>query len=347
MEDKTKPKTISESLGSSPGKVKDPLLDIEQEDKTTPTGKKFLLKSETPDLPPHGEPAFQQFATTDLSAGNHKYVIDLKERGLLGLFRSRDKTQPTPIRITIDPIGFHKAIASTLFAYLENALRKKSTLNEPDAIERAKLMALVLADGCALMAYLKVRSITVSEFQDDYEENNLKRPRVTGDHVIPIPFAFAIQQLGIVHVSDLDQEFKYAPVFINEGHCFGIPTERIWNPNDYYEAVAYAKTLGMQFGIVDLKEKKGTAWWLFNPYVKENVFELICTIPEVNFTSALALTYALFLPKDPNAGATLLFDISDLLTNNYGSMMRLPHNGINLTAFESIAETEQEVWTHV
>lgn len=335
-----------ESLGSSPGKAKEPMLEDNLGEEIPSTGKKFPIRAENPTLPPHAEPAFPQFAVDDLSAGNHNYVINRKERGLLGLFRSRDKIVPVPIRIEIDPVTLHLAFAETLFGYLDNTLRRKDVLNNTETRERAMYYAGILANGCCIMTYLKVRSIIISEFQDSYNERNLKRPRVTSDHVIPLPFAYAIQQLGIVHVIDLEQEIKIAPVFPEEGHRFGVPTNQIWNSNAYYDAVVYAKSLGMQFGIVDLKEKKGTAWWLFRPYISEGVFELQCPIPETNFSSALAITYSLFLPKDPSTEQRVLFDTTELGDQVFGTFMRSPHQDIALTAFYGITQSDPEVWTH-
>nr|WNN27078.1 coat protein 2 [Morus alba cryptic virus 2] len=310
------------------------------------SGKPFHLKYEIPSEPVAVDPAFAQLAVDDLSAGNHAYTIDAKEKGILGLFLDRENTRPYPTRIPIFPSVLHNAVSRTVEGYIHRTLQQKGTLKDEAIITRAKTNADIIADGCLIMIYLKCRAITVSEDSQNFSPSNLGRPRVGTDHVVPTAIAYAIQQLGIVHAADLPTDDKFIPHFPEDGHRHGVPITRVWNPNAYYEAVEYCKDLGMQFSVVDLKVKRGSAWWLLRPFIKEGIFELQCPLPEVNFTDSMALAYSLFLPSEPGITTETLFNIFSL-KKTYGTLMRNPHTGINLSSFEALAEVAEKIWTNV
>lgn len=102
------------------------------------------------------------------------------------------------------------------------------------------------------------------------------------------------------------------------------------------EAVEYARILGMQFTVVDVTKKRGTAWWLLRPVYSEEFFQLQCSLPETNFTDSMALTYTLFMPSEPANPTKEIFDLAPLGQATYGSMLRNPHTGINVSTFEAI-----------
>lgn len=103
----------------------------------------------------------------------------------------------------------------------------------------------------------------------------------------------------------------------------------------------------MQFHIVDLKTKGGTAWYTLRPDNSEGIFELQCSLPEVNYTSSMAVTYALFLSRPATIAANPLFDLTAIGADHLGTMMRTPHPSINLTCFEGISQIDESVWQNV
>ncbi|KAI3944093.1 hypothetical protein MKW92_037295 [Papaver armeniacum] len=183
---------------------------------------------------------------------------------------------------------------------------------------------------------MKLRALIFLDFPNRYNSISLRRPKSCTDLPIPAPFAFAIQQLGAVNVDDLSEEYRYVPVCPESNHRFGLPTPRYWDPNAYGEAVEYARKLGMQFAVVDVTKKRGTAWWLLCPVYSEECFQLQCSLPETNFTDSMALTYTLFMPSEPANPPKEMFDLAPLGQATYGSMLRDPHTGINVSTFEAI-----------
>jgi len=303
----------------------------------------FRMKSEKPTEPPNAEPAFAQADTTDVSVGNPRYTAELMDEGRLGLFLPRPAALRTPIPVTLNVDHHWTGIYHTLESAIRRLIRSKTEMADNEIAERSQSLAAILADGCCLITYMKLRALLFIEFPSRYNSISLKRPKAFKDLPIPTPFAFAIQQLGAVNAADLATEHRFVPVFPTTGHRFGIPRNREWNSNAYAEAVEYARSLGLQFALVDLNKKSGTAWWLLKQYFSEDCFELQCLIPETNFTIAMALTHSLYLEGDVPNPINEIFDLTPLGTSVYGHIMRDPHCGINVSTFEAIEAKASEV----
>ncbi|KAI3897605.1 hypothetical protein MKW92_022148 [Papaver armeniacum] len=203
----------------------------------------------------------------------------------------------TPTPVTINVTNYRDSIYQTLEAAMNRLLRKKTLFRTQNTADRVSQAAEYLADGCCLMTYMKLRALIFLDFPNRYNSISLRRPKSCTDLPIPAPFAFAIQQLG---------------------------------------AVNYARKLGMQFAVVDVTKKRGTAWWLLRPVYSEECFHLQCSLPETNFTDSMALTYTLFMPSEPANPPKEMFDLAPLGQATYGSMLRDPHTGINVSTFEAI-----------
>ncbi|XP_022635923.1 uncharacterized protein LOC111241564 [Vigna radiata var. radiata] len=190
---------------------------------------------------------------------------------------------------------------------------------------------------------MKLRALALTDVPSRCDSGGLERPRDVTDLPIPTPFAFAIQQLGIVKSADLQYDLKVVPCKPQTGFRFGQPTGTLWNPNAYQQAVEFARNLGMRFTIVDTTVKEGTAWWLFQQDYAEDVFQLTCPYPETNFTEMMTLPHSLYLN---NEGPNPSNPISDLTgaphTGNFGIMMQSPHHGINISTFKAISDTTND-----
>lgn len=339
----------TESAGSSPPPKKETKKDLPRTESDKPAvGRSYQLKTEVPSVPATLDQSSQQLALDLPASGNQAYTIEMKDKGIIGLHFDRAKTAPIPEMLEIDPNAFFYGIRNTLHGVLLRLHRLKTQLSDQDFAPRAEELATTLSTGCSLVAYLKIRSIILSECQEKYSPTNLRRPRASADLPIPQAFAFAIQQLGTVNVADLPYERKLMPCFPMSGHLYGIPPGSAWNPNAYAMAVEYARSLGMRFQIVDLKVKNGSAWWLFRQYYEDGIFELQAPLPEVNFTDSMAVTHTLFLNGQNPDPSNPFVDLSIFPINDeYGVFLQNPHPGINLSTYEAIGETAQEVWSNV
>ncbi|TXG56362.1 hypothetical protein EZV62_017675 [Acer yangbiense] len=207
---------------------------------------------------------------------NYNFTTELREKGYVGFWRKRDQTCYEPTAVELNVADYFNAIQNTLNGVLNRLFEKRSQLpGETITItNRIETSATTLTCGCCLMTCMKLTN--------HKPLGNLRS--------IPIPsgFAFAIQQLGIVNVADSPQERIFIPCFPNTVHINGVPNAQahLWNPNAYAQAIEYATTLGLHFAAVDLRNKYGSAWWLFRQTYEEEIFELECSIPEVNFTKS-------------------------------------------------------------
>lgn len=340
---RTEMSKLSESVGTSP------LKDVKPHaaDEMAPVGKVYQLKPEKPTEPPSLERAFAQLDVPNASVGNVDFTAELKDEGKLGLFLTRDRARRDPIAVELNVANYFDGIYTTIHDSTVHLLQTKSELNDADINLRINQVSEQLTIGACLMTYLKLRSLVYLEFPDRYDSAHLRRPRAITELPVVAPFAFAIQQLGAVNIANLLTEARYVPVFPTAGHTYGVPTGHTWNPNQYAQAVEYARKIGLHFSIVDTKQKSGTAWWLLRQVYAEEVFELKLPFPEVNYTSSMALTHALFLHGSEPDPSNTIFDLTPCGTADYGYILRDPHLGINVTVFETVDESAQPIVANV
>nr|GMC75268.1 putative coat protein [Ipomoea batatas] len=162
---------------------------------------------------------------------------------------------------------------------------------------------------------------------------------------ISIGFAFAIQQIRDVNVTDTLNETLYIPCFCNDGHSFSIPDDQLnhWNPNTYIEAVECARTLGLRFHIVDMNKKDGRMWWLFHQHFAKGNFELQCPLPKVSFTKAIVVTHAQFLNGELANPSRAFVNLAPFGNDSFGVVMSNHHLSIHLSCYEAIIQEANHV----
>lgn len=228
--------------------------------------------------------------------------------------------------------------------------KKTEFSNNTNITNRLTQVSNQLANGACIATYLKLRALIFTEFPDRYTSAYLKRPEgVTDLPVVVAPFAFAIQQLGTVNISNLTHLARYVPVVPPTGHQYGLPNNQVWDPKAYAQAVEYATKVGLHFNVVDLNLKTGTAWWLLRQHFSEDMFELKLPFPEVNYTSVMAVTHSLFLLTDHEDldPSNAIFDLTPCGESDYGYILRDPNPGINVTTFVTIDENARQIVSNV
>lgn len=266
-----------------------------------------------------------------------EFTANLIKDGMLGLWRKR--AEPTPV--FLNPLAYFNGVHHTLSGVLQCYFDKKNSrlpALDPTVSKWISEIARTLACGVCVATYLKIRNLVISHLPSLHPAHTLRRPRGHEPPAIPIGFAFAVQQLGVVNAAGTMTELIYVPCYPDAGHCCGIPTEAnaAWDPYAYERAVECATSLGMVFSAVDLAQKKGTAWWLFRQTFSDGIFELHCPLPEVNFDASMALTHALFLDGHKLNPSRAFVNLDPLGNDDYGSYLREPHLGIHLNCFNAI-----------
>ncbi|ABC73696.1 putative coat protein [Fragaria chiloensis cryptic virus] len=340
---KTEQSKVTESKGSSPTKS----LPAHAADEKAAVGATFKLQSRQPTEPPAIPSVFAQSQSLNDSVGNPDFIAQLRDEGMYGLFLPRDRARRTPTPVTLRPLTYFQSIERTISQSMFHLLQTKTEFNNDDAIQRINTIAEQLAIGACLATHMKLRALIHLDFPDRYNIGSLKRPKTITDLPVVAPFAFAIQQLGYVNIANLTEERRYVPVLPETGHTFGIPTGHNWNPNLYAQAVDYARKFGLHFNVVDYTKKQGTAWWLLRQHFEDGIFELQLPLPEVNFTSSMALTLSLFLNAEEVNATSEIFDLTPVGADIYGYIMREPHLGINVSTFEVIDESAKEIVSNV
>lgn len=267
--------------------------------------------------------------------GNPKSIMVLKLEGQLGIFYDRCNTTrvPTLIEINFDNIrdASHRVIANVL----QQSGQQTKTLDDASVNELIASTANELANGVAVMTYLKLRMVN---YYDERVANRFQRkPKVPRPFQIPEPFALPISQLGQIKVSGMPAQLYFSPTVPADAHIsFGCHPEHNWCPDVYARAVEFAKKLGMRFSSVDLTVKMGSSWWLYRPVNEAETFRLDCPFPEENFTANTAVIASLFTNTANNGFNNPVIDLAPLGNRNYGSMLRNPPQQLSLNTYYAI-----------
>ncbi|KAL3533125.1 hypothetical protein ACH5RR_006646 [Cinchona calisaya] len=98
-----------------------------------------------------------------------------------------------------------------------------------------------------------------------------------------------------------------------------------------------AKSLGMTFPASDLKEKKGSGWWLHLLTCSADFASVDCLLPEDNFTQTTAVLRTLFCNGTGKNFGLDLFNLTSLGTDIYVHALVNSYSGINLNTFFAIS----------
>ncbi|CAE6139657.1 unnamed protein product [Arabidopsis arenosa] len=249
------------------------------------------------------ERPFTEPAGLDLDVANTDFAAELKAEGKLGLFFDRARAFREPIAVTLNVTAYYNGIVSTIYESMTHLLQTKKTEfnNNTNITNRLTQVSNQLVIGACITTYLKLRALIITEFPDRYTSAYLKRPKgITFTDLPPVvvaPFAFAIQQLGAVNIANLTHKACYVPVLPPTGHQYGLSNNQIWDLN--------------------------------SQHLSEEMFELKLPFPEVNYTSAMAVTHSLFLLKTDHGEldpSNAIFDLNhvDLIISSFLSLPDLP-----------------------
>ncbi|KAK8589674.1 hypothetical protein V6N12_024067 [Hibiscus sabdariffa] len=92
-----------------------------------------------------------------------------------------------------------------------------------------------------------------------------------------------------------------------------------------------------------LKVESWLRLFLLRPYYDNDMFELQCTILEVNFLESMSITHSYFVHDDEDP-TKVIFNPVDIGNAHYDMILINPHCGINLSSFEALSDIEDHIW---
>ncbi|UFK61916.1 coat protein 2 [Silvergrass cryptic virus 1] len=273
--------------------------------------------------------------TEPLALGNKHYETMHLLEGRYGIFYARDKAENPLTWFELNANNFRTSVAATLRSALFRLMVNKGYEDDDDIERRLNRVVPVLIRGVCLMTYLKIRAVNlaISTAGDRY----ILKPKVPEPFEVPLPFAIAISQLGAFEINSL-AERKIAIPGLSDADATARLLDGRFTAAEYAHATEFAKSLGIQFSAVDLDVKLGSAWWMFRATPVDEVFTLICPLPESNFTETNSLIYLMFCVNQDGSFGTQLFALGDYAATDYGSMLRNPHDGANVNAFFAFSD---------
>lgn len=291
------------------------------------------------ELPAEPFNPYQPFSReVEAPIGNPKAQLSLRLEGQVGLFYNRDDTTRVPTLVELNMTNYRAAAYRVLISVIGQEMLKHKPLDITSMQNVINNLADTLADGITVMTYCKLRNVN---YMDDRVAARFRRtPKVPSPFEVPLPFAYAISQLGHIKISGLPRELFYAPTTpagADENFC--LPQGHIWIPSRYAQQVDYAKTLGLKFAPVDLTVKMGSSWWLYRPTTVGTIEQLQCPFPEENFTESTAMLAMLFCIA-PDAGLHNPIVAPDAFGNdNFGSMARLDTPQIAVNFYYAVIDS--------
>ncbi|KAJ1422759.1 hypothetical protein SESBI_12805 [Sesbania bispinosa] len=181
------------------------------------------LKSST-GLPPAISPNFTSVVDETQAIGNRRYESMMTQLNYFGHFMPRSRKAIASTLVTMLRATMCDAIQSVLNCLLERLLPKTGHRQQTKIVLLADSTATTLTHGCMLMVY-RIRSLHRS-YPTTYS-NFMIRPGVPEPFDIPVPYALAIQSLGLFRVSSKTYEeegpgsspvqLKWSPVLASKG----------------------------------------------------------------------------------------------------------------------------------
>ncbi|OIT06636.1 hypothetical protein A4A49_02124 [Nicotiana attenuata] len=263
----------------------------------------------------------------------------MRLEGKIGTFYNRENGELKYVFVPVNAAEYRDGIRRSLDTVLTRAMRLKGYTDENEIEQRLAVITPHLIHGICVMTYLKLRAVNL--FIPTQGERFYNKPKTPAPFEVPVPYALAIQQLGVVEAR---KRTAFIPTLTKaDGESTFLPASAKWNPCGYTQAVEFCKSIGLRFQSVDLSVKIGSSWWLFRPVLEGNYFELRCPLPEDNFTESGSVLHTLFLHDADDGPNNAIMDLSAIPDKNYGSMLRNPPQGISVNSFFAINDDVAQV----
>ena len=298
------------------------------------------------DLPPAAEEDAQLVFREQLRQTldvDPKYLSLLTTRGEIGYWRASDRKVLANRVLTLDCTEFRRTIGATLTSALRIVYYQQGSMRQADIDAEIAAFVPLAVDVCMTALYAKLRNIHRSH--NVHPTRYTTAPSYAKDVELPLPFALAIQELGVFETNSLTANVLCIPTFPEGTQHEG----RAAAANHITRYLSYLPTLrelGLPLKTIDVHLKKGSPWWTYKLSVQDNTVDLVCTIPPSLYTDFSAQLRMLFIV--PTAADA--FDAAELVEHDaaiphFGVRAKELRRGINYRAFLALCHSPSECWT--
>nr|WKB12160.1 coat protein 2 [Allium deltapartitivirus] len=272
---------------------------------------------------------------------NPAYIRKLKDREELGYMRAADKQELEVKSFELDPKALRDAMTGTLKAALTYRWFAHTSMSNTQIETQINKIAPYIVDMCMSALYAKLRNIHKA-----YGKHGTRYPSAplyNKDFELPLPFALAIQELGVIQTHSMETNYLLVPTYPegtqNEGR-----SSADFPGAQYMSYVPKLKSNGILCKSVDTRIKHGSAWWTFKVENAYGTSDLVGILPPSHYSDLSAQLRALFLHCDEDDKCQDIIKL-DANTATYTTKLRDFLPGFNVRTFLALIHAPKNEWT--
>ena len=241
----------------------------------------------------------------------------------------------------INVTNIRTAFRSVLYTILLTKFIERGDRTVTAATNLATTVSTLTADACMAALYAKLRTLhrQIYTFKGRFTD----QPTYTKDIELPLPFAVAIDGIGMFRTSAMSTRYNVVPVYPENTKNEGRSTDSI-NFLEYKSYLAYFAEIGIPTRTIDTRIAPGNAWWTYRTSYDGDVYDLKINFPPLHFNDHLA-NLAIMLLGNSGADGTnsnlITFKEDDL---DYGWHVKDIREGEQARAFAALCQWAPRYW---
>ena len=248
----------------------------------------------------------------------------------------------TTLRVyEINVTNLRTAFSSVLYNVLRTKFIERGDRTVAAATTLATNVSTLTADVCMAALYAKLR--TLHRQISTYKGRFTDQPSYTKDVEIPLPFASAIEGIGLFKTVAMNTRYTVIPVYpestANEGRSMADCSFL-----NYKSYLAYFAEIGIPTKTIDTRVTPGNAWWTYRTSYDGDVYDLKIFFPPLHFNDHLANLAIMFLGNsgEQHANAPLITPKAD--DQDYGWHVKDIREGEQARAFTALCQWAPRYW---
>lgn len=295
------------------------------------------------DLLEDAELVFRQQVRQRLGV-NPSYLNTLSVRREIGFWIDRARKDLPRVVIPLSPANMRRGFAFTLRSSMTVLYHNLGSMTQAAIDAELELFVPVAVDVCMTAIYAKLRNIHRS--YNVHPTRYPTPPSYANEVELPLPFALAIQELGVFESRSVTNRSLYIPTY-PEDTLYEGRANADYRISTYISFLRTLRKLKIPLKSINPQIKIGSPWWTYQVRNLHNTVYLVCTLPPSLYSDFSAQLRMLFVvPADEDAGAAA----ADIITFPqeplfYGIRAKELRLGISLRTFLALSHCPEEMWT--
>lgn len=272
---------------------------------------------------------------------NQVFLDTIIQNGEGGYEVPDEQIVPTLRVYEINVTNLRNAFRSVLYTILRAKFIERGDRTATAATTLATNVSNLTADACMAALYAKLRSLHRQIYT--HKGRFTDQPTYTKDVELPLPFAVAIDGIGMFRTSAMSTRFNVVPVYPENTKNEGRSSDSI-NFLEYKSYLAYFAEIGIPTRTIDTRVTPGNAWWTYRTSYDGDVYDLKINFPPLHFNDHLANLAIMFLGNsgaDRNNAPIITTKTDDL---DYGWYVKDIREGEQARAFAALCQWDPRYW---